>query len=434
MNKKKVLVIGSGGREHALTWKLAQSPRVGKIFVAPGNAGTSGIAENIDIKATDISALITFALENAIDLTVVGPDDPLAAGIVDDFQKAGLKVFGPTAAAARIEASKSFSKGLMEKQGVPTAAYRIFSDPGVAAAYLEDQTFPIVIKASGLALGKGVLICTNKEEAQSALKTIMVDKTFGDSGNEVVIEEYLGNDQEISIHCITDGDSTLLFPTAQDHKPIFDGDKGSNTGGMGTYAPIPWAGDDYLSWAEKKVVTPILSALKEKNSTFTGLLYPGLKLTEAGPKVLEFNARFGDPETQSYMRLLDTDLYDIFEATVNGTLRSIQANWKEGFAVCIILASGKYPSGSSTPVPISGIEEAEKNPDVVVFHSGTKLIDGVLHASGGRVLGVTATGKTLQEAVGMAYGAVNKISFEGMQYRKDIAAKALSGKLPIYNI
>jgi len=396
MNKKKILVIGGGGREHALTWKLSQSQKVEQLFVAPGNAGTAGIAKNVDIKATDIPALVKFALDNAIDLTVVGPDDPLAAGIVDEFQKAGLKVFGPTAAAARIEASKAFSKGLMEKHGVPTAAYRIFSNPEDAAVYLDTQTFPVVIKASGLALGKGVLICKDKQEALGALKTIMVDKSFGDSGNEVVVEEYLGNNQEISIHCITDGESTLLFPTAQDHKPIFDGDKGPNTGGMGTYAPIPWAGDEYVSWAEKNVVSPILSGLKQGNSTFTGLLYPGLKLTESGPKVLEFNARFGDPETQSYMRLLDTDIYDIFEAAVNGTLGQVQAKWQEGFAVCVILASKNYPNGSSAPVPISGIEEAEKYPDVVVFHSGTKVIDGVLHASGGRVLGVTATGKTLQ--------------------------------------
>lgn len=430
MEKKKVLVIGSGGREHALVWKLLQSQKVGKIFVAPGNAGTEKIAENIDIKATDCSALIEFATDNKIDLTVVGPDDPLAAGVVDEFQKSDLKVFGPSKKAARIESSKSFSKNLMKKQDIPTAAYEIFSNFDDAVKYLEEKSLPVVIKASGLALGKGVSICHTKNEAIEALKSIMVERTFGDSGSEVVIEEFLGNEQEISIHCITDGKSILLFPTAQDHKPVFDDDKGPNTGGMGTYAPIPWAGQDYLEWAREKVIKPTLLGLKSEDSNFVGCLYPGLKLTKEGPKVLEFNARFGDPETQPYMRLLDSDLYEIFEATLEERLDKVQAKWKDLFAVCVILASEGYPVSSGKPAPITGIDEAEKIPNVVVFHSGTKMVDNGAMATGGRVLGVTSTGKTLQEAVDTAYKAVNKIKFKGMQYRKDIAAKALKGQIP----
>lgn len=434
MKNKKVLVIGSGGREHALVWKLSQSKKVEKIFVAPGNGGTESIAKNVDIKATDFLALIKFAIDNEVDLTVIGPDDQLADGIVDAFQKAGLKVFGPSKKAARIESSKSFSKNLMKKQGVPTAEYEIFSEFDDAVRYLEGKGFPIVIKVSGLALGKGVFICQTKEEALKALEDIMIEKTFGDSGNKVVIEDFLGNDQEISIHCITDGESVLLFPTAQDHKPIFDDDKGPNTGGMGTYAPIPWAGQDYLDWAKGKVVKPILSGLKSEDSNFIGCLYPGLKLTEEGPKVLEFNARFGDPETQVYMRLLDSDLYDIFEATVEGRLDKVEARWSNLFAVCIILASEGYPARSGKPAPITGIDEAEKIPNVVVFHSGTKMPEGKILATGGRVLGVTATGKTLQEAVDIAYKAVQCISFQGMQYRKDIARKALKEQIPTKTI
>lgn len=430
MKKKKVLIIGGGGREHALAWKISQSPKVGKVFVAPGNAGTALTAENVDIETTNFPALINFAKKNDVDLTVVGPDDPLAAGIVDEFQRAGLKIFGPSQNAARIESSKSFSKNLMEKQRVPTAKYKVFSNYDEAAKYLKTQRFPLVIKASGLALGKGVSICKTRKEALSALKNLMIDKAFGNSGNEVVIEDYLGDDQEISIHCITDGKDILMFPTAQDHKPIFDGDKGPNTGGMGTYAPIPWAGREYLNWSLKKVIKPILAGLKNSNSEFTGCLYPGLKITDAGLKVLEFNARFGDPETQSYMRLLDTDSFDILEATVAGKLGEIKPKWKKSYAVCIVLASAGYPVKKSKPVPITGIEEAEKEPNVIVFHSGTKFIDGKLMATGGRVLGVTATGETLREAVDTAYKAVGKIKFKGMQYRKDIAAKALRGQVP----
>lgn len=426
MDKINVLVVGSGGREHAIVWKISQSPRIEKIFVAPGNAGTSELAENVAIKTIDFPELIKFAKENKIDLTIVGPDDPLALGIVDEFQKAGLRIFGPTKNAARIESSKVFSKDLMKKQNVPTATYKIFRGSKTAIDYLEKQKFPLVIKASGLALGKGVSICQNLLEAKEAINNIMVDKVFGDSGNEIVIEKYLGIDQEISIHCITDGKNFLIFPTAQDHKPIYDGDKGPNTGGMGTYAPIPWAGKKYLDWASQKVIKPILKGLKEKDANFVGCLYPGLKLTNEGPKVLEFNARFGDPETQSYMRLLDTDLLDIIDACLDGNISKLKVKWKPKFAVCVILASKGYPISRGKDVLIEGIKEAEKVPGVVIFHTGTKNNNGQILASGGRVLGISATGKTLREAVNIAYKAITKIKFDGMQYRKDIATKALS--------
>jgi phosphoribosylamine--glycine ligase len=425
---KNILIIGGGGREHALAWKFAQSSKVKKIFVAPGNAGTGKIAENVNIKSTDFPRLIKYVKENDIELTIVGPDDPLALGIVDEFRKVGLKIFGPSKKAARIESSKVFSKNLMKEKKIPTARFETFSDYKKALDYMTIQKLPIVIKASGLALGKGVSICQTFDEAKNALYSILVDKMFGDSGNEVVIEEFLGNDQELSIHCITDGKEILIFPTAQDHKLIYDGDKGLNTGGMGTYAPIPWAGKDYLDWTIKKVIKPALEGLEEKDSKFIGCLYPGLKLTTSGPKVLEFNARFGDPEAQSYMRLLKTDLVDIIEACLDEKLKEIKTKWNKGFAVCVIIASKGYPISHGEDVQIFGIEEAEKIPGIVIFHSGTKLVNSEIFTSGGRVLGVTAVGKTLKKAINSAYMAVSHIKFDGMQYRKDIGAKALNVK------
>lgn len=434
MEKTDVLVVGSGGREHALAWRLKKSEKVGNIYVAPGNGGTAKIAENVDIKALDFPALIAFVKEKNIGLTVVGSDDPLAAGIVDEFEKEGLRVFGPSKNAARVEASKAFSKDLMKRAGIPTASYETFSDFDQAYEYVQNGKLPIVIKASGLALGKGVVICETLEEAKTALEEIMVKKIFGESGNQVVVEEYLGNDQEISIHALTDGKNAFIFPTSQDHKTIFEGDKGPNTGGMGTFAPLPWAGQEVLDWAKERVVLPALAGLAEVDSKFTGCLYPGLKLTADGPKVLEFNARFGDPETQSYMRLLKTDLFDLCNATIDGTIDQIEPSWRDGFAVTVMIASSGYPTSSSTPVEIFGVEEAENLENVVIFHSGTKLVDGKLFTAGGRVLGVSATGSSLQEAVDTAYQAVLKIKFEGMQYRKDIAAKSLNGDRPAINI
>jgi phosphoribosylamine---glycine ligase len=422
--KKNVLIIGGGGREHALAWKLAQSPRLGKLYVAPGNGGTRNLAENIPIKATDIKSLASFAEKNSIDLTIVGPDDPLALGIVDVFQARGLRVFGPTKAAAQIEASKAFAKKLMRSAGVPTAPFKIFRDYNKALNYVRQHGAPIVIKASGLSLGKGAYPCTTLSQAKAALKEIMIDRVYQEAGDEVIIEKFLDG-QEISIHAFCDGKTSILLPTAQDHKPIFDGDKGKNTGGMGTIAPVPWVDEKTLQKIDQQVVHSILQALAKKGRPFSGCLYPGLKMTATGPQVLEFNARFGDPETQSYMRLLQTDLLDILDACVDGKLNKIKLKWNSGFAVCVVLASGGYPGKYKKEIPIFGLKEAEKIPGVVVFHAGTVYNDQ-LRTSGGRVLGVTATGKTLREALDQAYRAVCLIKFKGKQYRKDIGAKALA--------
>ncbi len=418
----KVLVVGGGGREHALMWKLLQSPKVNKLYVAPGNGGTREFAENVLIKAVDKEGLARFAEKNAIDLTIVGPDDPLALGIVDYFQAWGLRIFGPTSAAAKIEASKAFAKQLMHDDGIPTAAFKIFREYGKALSYIHEHGAPIVVKASGLALGKGVYPCKTLKEAEKALKEIMLNRIHKEAGDEVVIEEFLEG-REVSIHAFCDGKTSTLFPTARDHKPIFDGDKGSNTGGMGTIAPVSGLGADIITYAKMQVVTPILNALNRAGRPFTGCLYPGLKMTTKGPMVLEFNARFGDPETQSYMRLLKTDLFDILEACVDGKLAGLTAKWNTGFVACIVLASSGYPGKYEKGIPIYGIDEAEKMSGVVVFHAGTNYSDR-LRTSGGRVLGVTAVGNTLQEALNQAYEAVNIIKFEGMQYRKDIGAKA----------
>ncbi len=421
---QNILIIGSGAREHALAWKLAQSPRIGKIYVAPGNGGTRQIATNIQIEASNIDELVKFAEKNAIDLTVVGPDDSLALGVVDAFQARGLRIFGPTRAAAEIESSKAFAKELMRETNVPTAAFRIFSKHSEALVYVRERGAPIVVKASGLALGKGVYVCKTLAEAESALAETMLDHVQGNAGNEVVIEEFLDG-QEISIHAFCDGKTFVLLPAAQDHKPIRDNDEGKNTGGMGTIVPVPWVTAKTLQEVDEAIVRPTLKALAERGRPFTGLLYPGLKMTSNGPRVLEFNARFGDPETQSYMRLLKTDLLDILEACVDGTLDKLKIEWHQGFAVCVVIVSGGYPDEYKKGVPIYGIAEAERVPGIVVFHAGTKF-DDELKTSGGRVLGVSAVGETLRDALDYAYKAIQLIQFEGMQYRRDIGAKALS--------
>ena len=422
--QKNVLLIGSGGREHALAWKLVQSPRIGKLFIAPGNGGTVHLGENIPIKADDIPALITFAKKSSIDLVVVGPDDPLAIGIVDQFKKEGFLIFGPTQAAAQIEASKAFAKKLMQEANIPTAAFRVFTDHGEALQYLESQRAPIVVKASGLALGKGAIVAKTMDEAKTALKSIMVDGAFGEAGNEVVIEEFLEG-QEISIHAFSDGVSSAMMPTSQDHKPVGEGDTGPNTGGMGAIAPVPWVTDDLKNKIAQTILDPTLMAMKQRGCTFSGCLYPGLKITSEGPKVLEFNARFGDPETQSLMRLLKTDLLDVLHACASGKLNEISIEWNSDYAACIVIASGGYPGAYQKGFPIAGIYEAEKGEDVIVFHAGTKFVDGAFLTAGGRVLGVSATGPTLAEALRKAYAGAEKIKFEGMYYRKDIGAKAL---------
>ncbi|HEC94096.1 MAG TPA: phosphoribosylamine--glycine ligase, partial [Candidatus Kaiserbacteria bacterium] len=394
-----VLIIGSGGREHALAWKLAQSPRIGKLFVAPGNGGTCQIAENIAIGATDIDGLVRFAEKNDIGLTVVGPDDSLALGIVDAFQAQGLRIFGPTRAATEIEWSKAFAKDLMRKAHIPTAPFKIFKEYDKAIAYIREHGAPIVVKASGLALGKGVYVCKTFAQAKSALNEIMLGTVHKNAGKEVVIEEFLDG-QEISIHAFCDGKTFVLLPPAQDHKPIHDGDNGKNTGGMGTITPISWVSLDTLQTLGEQIVHPTLDMLVKREQPFSGLLYPGLKMTSDGPKVLEFNARFGDPETQSYMRLLKTDLLDILEACVDGTLAELTVEWHSGFAACVVIASGGYPDEYNKGVPIHGVEEAGRVPDIVVFHAGTNFDgDGELKTAGGRVLGVTAIGDTLSIAL-----------------------------------
>lgn len=426
---KKVLVIGGGGREHALAWKLRQSPRLGTLFVAPGNAGTASLGTNVDIKATDIQGLRKFALEQQIDLTVVGPDDPLAMGVVDIFQAANLPIFGPTKAASRIEASKAFSKRLMRECGVPTALFETYRSHSQALTavrrYLADDSgnCSVVIKASGLALGKGAYVCHGLAEAEQALDEIMLARVHGHAGDEIIMEEFVGG-PEVSIHAFCDGNSFQLFPPAQDHKSIGDDDQGPNTGGMGTIAPVPWFNHHHT--VSENVVRPILAGLRETGSPFTGLLYPGLKILETGPMVLEFNARFGDPETQVYMRLLESDLLEIFEACVNGKLHEMNIEWQSGFTACIIMASAGYPSANyKRGVPISGIERAETLSGVVIFHAGTKQVGDELVTAGGRVLGVTAIGTSLRQALDRAYQAVDCIYFEGAQYRKDIGSKSL---------
>ena len=466
----KLLIIGGGGREHALAWKLKQSPKVGQIFIAPGNAGTAELGENVNIKATDVLALADFAEKNKIDFTVVGPDDALALGVVDEFQKRGLKIWGPSKQAAQIEWSKAFSKELMAKNNIPTAEFKTFTDYNKALEYIEkhfnhdssrsrpspnasegerrdlskskitdsslvrhlaehslgmeQDNSPIVIKASGLALGKGVTVCKTLDEAKQALKEAMVDKVFGDSGNQVVIEEFMTG-IEFSVHAFCDGKNFKLLPTSQDHKTVFDDDKGPNTGGMGTIAPLPWVTDELMNEIAEKIIKPTLSGLRDVACPFMGLLYPGLMLTKDGPKVIEFNARFGDPETQSYMRLLKTDLLDILEACVDGKLNEINVQWENKFACCIALASGGYPGKYEKGFPITGIEEAEKMDDVIVFHAGTAVKDGKLVTNGGRVVGVTAIGNDLKSALDKAYSAIKLINFEGMHYRTDIGQKSL---------
>lgn len=417
----KILVIGSGGREHALLWKLSQSPRVISLHCAPGNAGTAAIATNHPVAATDLAGLVSLAKTEKIDLTVVGPDDPLAAGIVDLFEKEGLRVFGPRAAAARLEASKSFAKEFMLRHGIPTAGSATYSDPEAALAHCRISAYPLVVKADGLALGKGVVIAQSMTEAEAAIREIMVEKVFGEAGNIVVIEEFLTG-PECSIHALVDGKGYALFPDAKDHKRALEGDQGLNTGGMGTISPSRVVDAAMQERIRAEVLDPFVRGLAADNLPFSGMLFPGLMMTPNGPKVLEFNCRFGDPETQSLMRRLKSDLLDLIEATIDGKLSSATPEWETRAAVCIVLASGGYPGPIEKGKVITGIEEASLDPDVVVFHAGTAAKDGRVVTNGGRVLGVTALGATLEEARAKAYAAADKISFEGKQLRRDIGA------------
>ncbi len=418
----KVLVIGSGGREHALCWKLRQSPRVTAVYCAPGNGGISEVAECVPLKISEHAALAEFARREGIALTVVGPDDALAAGIVDHFQAAGLRIFGPTASATRLESSKVFAKEFMLRHGIPTAASGQFSSAAEARAFAARMSTPIVVKASGLALGKGVIIAQTQAEAETAIREIMEERKFGDAGAEVVIEEFLEG-EECSIHALVDGRSYLLFPSAQDHKRALDGDQGLNTGGMGTFSPA----DKVLPPAlEQRVRTEVLdrflAGLRADGLDFRGMLFPGLMITAAGPKVLEFNCRFGDPETQVLLTRLESDLLDLLEATIDQRLDATPAHWSRQVAVCVILASGGYPGAYTTGKAIHGLADVT----TTVFHAGTKKSeDGVHLTSGGRVLGVTALAPSLTGARVQAYAEVAKIDFEGVQYRTDIGAKGL---------
>lgn len=422
-----VLIVGSGGREHALAWKLKQSPRIGKLYVAPGNGGTQNIAENVPIGVMDFQKLADFAISKQVGLTVCSMDDPLAAGIVDFFTSRGLRIWGPVKDAAQIESSKAFSKQLMRDAKIPTAQFKVCTSANEALTYSRTLKLPVVIKASGLAVGKGVYICHSIEEIEKAIDDLMIKRIFNASGDQVVIEEYLEG-PEISLHALSDGIEHVLFPSAQDHKPIFENDEGPNTGGMGVITPVPWVSTELLTKAEYETVSRAIQALRDKGIRFQGLLYPGLKITTAGPRVLEYNARFGDPECQAYMRLLKSDLLDLIEASVDSTIGLIKKNvtWNTGFAVNIVIASGGYPGEYKKGVPINGIEEAEKIPGVIVFHAGTTHKDYQLVTSGGRVLGVSAVGTTLAEALNVAYKAIEKIQFEGMYYRRDIGAKSLN--------
>lgn len=416
----KILVVGGGGREHALIWKIAQNPRAEKIYCAPGNGGISRLAECVDIAATDIAAMVAFAKEKAIDFVVVAPDDPLALGMVDAMEAAGIRAFGPNKAAAIIEASKAYSKQLMKKYHIPTAEYEIFSDYSAAKEYVEICKIPVVLKADGLALGKGVLICKTREEARAGLKTIMEDKAFGSAGNTVVIEEFLEG-PEVSVLTFCDGTTILPMESAQDHKRALDNDEGTNTGGMGTFCPTPKYTAEMRRRVEEEIIVPTMHALNKEGRKFKGVIFFGLMLTKDGPKLLEYNARFGDPEAQSVLFRMKNDLLTILEAVVDERLNEIQLEWEPGAAVCVVMASGGYPGSYEKGKEITGLEQVDE--DVMVFHAGTKLEDGKFRTAGGRVLGVTARGRDMEEAREKAYANVKKIHFDGAHYRTDIGIK-----------
>jgi phosphoribosylamine--glycine ligase len=419
----KILILGGGGREHALAWKLRQSPRVTEVYCAPGNGGISELATCVPLQITEPELLVAFAKEHSVDLTVVGPDDALAAGIVDRFQTAGLRIFGPVQAAARLESSKVFAKEFMQRHGIPTARSGHFSDPVQAQAFAAAMPLPVVVKADGLALGKGVIIAETRAEAAKAIEQMMVERAFGDAGKAVVIEEYLEG-PEVSVHALVDGSSYLLFPSAQDHKRALDGDLGLNTGGMGAYSPVPQLTPALEDLVRTQVLDRFLAGIKADGIHYKGMLFPGLILTASGPRVLEFNCRFGDPETQVLLSRLESDLLDLLEACVDGTLSSQAPRWKPGSAVCIIAASGGYPGPYATGKPIHGLAEAAQ--DAVVFHAGTRLVNGGFVTSGGRVLGVTAAGPDLPAARALAYHAAGRLVFEGIHFRSDIGAKGLT--------
>jgi len=428
----KLLVIGSGGREHAVVWKLAQSPHVTQLWCAPGNAGIAqerlakngALVECLNLGAEDLPKLLAFAQEKKADLTVVGPDNPLALGIVDLFQKDRLRIWGPNQKAAQFESSKVFSQNFMEKYGIPTAQAGTFTDFQTASRFAASLGGRCAVKADGLALGKGVLICRDMAQADQAIEQVLVKKEFGAAGTKIVIQEFLEG-MEISLHALCDGRTAKLFPTSQDHKRALDGDLGLNTGGMGTYSPTPFLTDAQLAEAGRQILDPWLRGCTAEGIDFRGILYPGIMLTKAGPKVLEFNARFGDPETQVYLTRLENDLVEVLDASVTGSLAKHELKWSPQASVCVVMASGGYPGSYAKGKAISGLDAANALPNTKVFHAGTALKDGQVVTSGGRVLGVTALGKDLRVAQAAAYAAVEKVHFDGAHFRRDIATKAL---------
>ncbi len=415
----KVLIVGSGGREHAIAASVAKSSQVDKIYCAPGNAGIAGVAECVDIQAMEFDRLADFAQENEIDLTIIGMDDPLVGGIVDVFEERGLRVFGPRKNAAVIEGSKAFSKDLMKKYGIPTAAYENFDTPEVALAYLENAKMPIVLKADGLALGKGVLICNTLEEAKAGVKTLMLDKQFGDAGNRIVIEEFITG-REVSVLCYCDGTHIKPMTSAQDHKRAKDNDEGLNTGGMGTFSPTPFYDEEIQKFCEEKVFQPTMDAMKAEGRDFVGILFVGLMLTSEGPKVLEYNARFGDPEAQVVLPRMKNDIVDVMNACIDGKLEDIDLQFEDNAAVCVVLASDGYPEHYEKGKVITGFENFEGREDYYVFHAGTKFEGDQIVTNGGRVLGVTAKGADLKEARKNAYAATEWLTFENKYMRNDI--------------
>jgi phosphoribosylamine--glycine ligase len=420
----KVLVVGGGGREHALVWKIAQSPNVTKIYCAPGNAGISKQATTVPIKANDLNSLLDFAIKEKIDLTIVGPEDPLTQGIVDLFESKGLFIFGANKKAAEIEGSKAFAKEMMKKYHIPTAFYEIFDSQKEAVRYVQKQGAPIVVKADGLAAGKGVIVCNTVEEALQVINKIMVEKIFGEAGNRVVIEEYLVG-EEASYIAFTDGKTILPMASSQDHKPIFDGDQGPNTGGMGAYSPAPVVTDEVHEKIIEKILRPIIYGLGEEGRTYKGVLYAGLMIHDGHPKVLEFNARFGDPETQPVLMRMKGDIVPILEACMKGNLSQHRIEWDNRPSVCVVMASKGYPGDYEKGKMIRGLKEVSQMEGVFVFHAGTTSKDGPMITNGGRVLGVTGLGEDIPRAIEKTYQAVKKISWDGVYYRTDIGQKAL---------
>ncbi|GLC78732.1 phosphoribosylamine--glycine ligase [Lacrimispora brassicae] len=416
----KVLIIGGGGREHAIAWKISQSPKVDKLYCAPGNAGIREIAECVDIGVMDFDRQVAFAREKEIDLTVIGPDDPLVAGAVDAFEAAGLRVFGPRKSAALLEGSKSFSKDLMKKYGIPTAGYQVFDSPEAALSYLKTAQMPIVLKADGLALGKGVLICSTREEAENGVKALMLDKRFGSAGDRIVAEEFMIG-REVSVLSFVDGKTVKIMTSAQDHKRAKDGDQGLNTGGMGTFSPSPFYTEEVDAFCKAYIYQATVDAMKAEGREFKGIIFFGLMLTEKGPRVLEYNARFGDPETQVVLPRMKNDIVEVFEACIDGTLDQIDLQFEENAAVCVVLASEGYPEKYEKGFPIAGLEAFKGQDGYFAFHAGSKLDgNGTVVTDGGRVLGVTAVGMDLKEAGEHAYEAVKWVSFENKYMRRDI--------------